>query len=124
MPVLTYGDPARCWPGQFRDFVYLNSLGIEVGVEMPVYEYECNTCRKVFEVQQKMADKPLTSCPECEGELKKLMSMSSFQLKGGGWYSDGYASSSAKAASKPAADSAPACASGGGCAGCPAASAS
>ena len=104
--------------------VYLNLLGIEVGVEMPVYEYECNACQKVFEVQQKMADKPLTSCPECEGELKKLMSMSSFQLKGGGWYSDGYASASGSAEAKPAAASAPACASGGGCAGCPAASAS
>lgn len=84
---------------------------------MPVYEYECKSCRKVFEVQQKMADKPLTSCPECEGEVKKLMSMSSFQLKGGGWYADGYGSASAKTES-----SAPACASGGGCAGCPAAS--
>ena len=92
---------------------------------MPVYEYECNACQKVFEIQQKMADKPLTSCPECEGELKKLMSMSSFQLKGGGWYSDGYASSSgATGGSKPEAGAAPACASGGGCAGCPAASAS
>lgn len=87
---------------------------------MPVYEYECKSCNKVFEVQQKMADKPLTSCPDCEGEVKKLMSMSSFQLKGGGWYADGYASSSGKEA---AATSAPACASGGGCAGCPAASA-
>lgn len=91
---------------------------------MPVYEYECNECRKVFEIQQKMADKPLTSCPECAGDLKKLMSMSSFQLKGGGWYADGYSSTSGGAASKPAGNSAPACGSGGGCAGCPAASAS
>jgi putative FmdB family regulatory protein len=92
---------------------------------MPVYEYECQACNKVFEVQQKMADKPLTSCPDCEGEVKKLMSMSSFQLKGGGWYADGYASSSGKAApaAPAAAPAAPACASGGGCAGCPAASA-
>lgn len=91
---------------------------------MPVYEYECQSCSKVFEIQQKIADKPLTTCPECAGEVKKLMSMSSFQLKGGGWYADGYASSSGKAgASAPASSSAaPACASGGGCAGCPAAS--
>ena len=81
---------------------------------MPVYEYECKACNKVFEVQQKMAENPLTTCPDCEGEVIKLMSMSSFQLKGGGWYADGYASSSAKS------DSAPACASGGGCSGCPA----
>jgi putative FmdB family regulatory protein len=90
---------------------------------MPVYEYECNECHKVFEVQQKIADDPLTSCPECDGELKKLMSMSSFQLKGGGWYADGYSSTSAKAGTKSS-DSAPACGAGGGCSGCPASSAS
>ncbi|WP_136810033.1 FmdB family zinc ribbon protein [Desulfosediminicola flagellatus] len=90
---------------------------------MPVYEYECNGCEKVFEIQQKMADDPLTTCPECEGELKKLMSRSSFQLKGGGWYADGYASNSGSSAAKPSAP-APACASGGGCAGCPGTSAS
>jgi len=90
---------------------------------MPVYEYECNACHKVLEVQQKMADDPLTTCPECQGELKKLMSMSSFQLKGGGWYADGYASTSGKAGTKSS-GSAPACASGGGCSGCPASTAS
>jgi putative FmdB family regulatory protein len=91
---------------------------------MPVYEYECNDCHKVFEVQQKMADNPLTVCPECEGDLKKLMSMSSFQLKGSGWYADGYSSSSAAGTVKSSPDSAPACAAGGGCAGCPASSGS
>lgn len=59
---------------------------------MPLYEYECDSCAKVFEVQQRMADKPLSACPECAGSVKKVMSMSSFQLKGGGWYADGYAS--------------------------------
>jgi putative FmdB family regulatory protein len=91
---------------------------------MPVYEYECSNCRKVFEIQQKMADAPLTACPECEGSVRKLMSMSSFQLKGGGWYADGYGSASG-AAGKAAAPAAPApCQSGGACANCPAASAS
>lgn len=89
---------------------------------MPVYEYECTDCHKVFEIQQKMADAPLTACPECEGVVKKLMSMSSFQLKGGGWYADGYASAGAAGKSAPAAP-AP-CQSGGGCANCPAAAAS
>lgn len=91
---------------------------------MPVYEYECSNCRKVFEVQQKMSDAPLTACPECEGAVRKLMSMSSFQLKGGGWYADGYGSASG-GAGKSAAPAAPApCQSGGACANCPAASAS
>ena len=89
---------------------------------MPVYEYECSDCKNVFEVQQKMADKPLTVCSECNGRLKKIISSSSFQLKGGGWYSDGYASPSSSSKSSEA--SAPACGTGGGCSGCPAAASS
>ncbi len=87
---------------------------------MPVYEYECKECRKVFEVQQKMADRPLSNCPECSAPVKKLVSMSSFQLRGGGWYADGY-SNSAGTAKPEAAKPAPACQAGAGCAGCPAA---
>lgn len=89
---------------------------------MPVYEYECKECEKVFEVSQKIADEPLSKCPECQAPVKKLMSMSSFQLKGGGWYADGYSSTSGGAAKsdKPAAP----CQSGAGCAGCPAAASS
>ncbi len=91
---------------------------------MPVYEYECQECERVFELQQRIADEPLKQCPECDGQVKKLMSMSSFQLKGGGWYADGYSSTSGKEKSKPA-KPAPACAAaGGGCAGCPATAAS
>ncbi len=88
---------------------------------MPVYEYECNECQKVFEIQQKIAEDPIKMCPECNGAVKKLMSMSSFQLKGGGWYADGYASKKTDSNSK---SPAPACAAsaGGGCAGCPASS--
>ena len=95
---------------------------------MPVYEYECDGCRKVFEVQQRMVDAPLTVCPECGGEVRKLISMSSFQLKGGGWYNDGYSGSSkgkcavsdTASSSKEAAPSCPG--SGGSCSHCPAAS--
>lgn len=61
---------------------------------MPIYEYECTSCRTVLEVFQRMTEDPLTTCPECSGPVKKLMSMSSFQLKGGGWYADGYSNAS------------------------------
>ena len=90
---------------------------------MPVYEYECTACDKVFEVQQRMTDDPLTTCPECEGDLKKLISASSFQLKGSGWYSDGYSGpSNGKGAKETKTSSAPPCKSGGGsCKSCPAA---
>ena len=88
---------------------------------MPVYEYECKTCDRVFEVQQKMADQPLTNCPECQAPVKKLVSMSSFQLRGGGWYADGYATTSGAAKTADAAKPATPCQTGAGCAGCPAA---
>ncbi len=86
---------------------------------MPVYEYECKECVKVFEVQQKMADQPLSTCPECGAPIKKLVSMSSFQLRGGGWYADGYSNTSGGAKAE-APKAAPACPAGGACAGCPA----
>lgn len=95
---------------------------------MPVYEYECDNCQNVFEVQQKIADPPLRSCPSCQGSVRKLMSMTSFQLKGGGWYADGYASAGDKPKEKtestPAPPTpAPPCQTGAGCTGCPAAAA-
>ncbi len=88
---------------------------------MPVYEYECSKCKKIFEVQQRIADDPLTTCSECGGEVRKLISRSSFQLKGGGWHTDGY---SGPSNGKGAADavSPPSCPSGGACTHCPAAS--
>ncbi|MDU9047921.1 MAG: zinc ribbon domain-containing protein [Candidatus Electrothrix sp. Rat3] len=61
---------------------------------MPIYEYECPACEKVFEVHQGINDNLLTSCSVCGGDVKKIVSMSSFHLKGGGWYSDGYATGS------------------------------
>jgi putative FmdB family regulatory protein len=57
---------------------------------MPIYEYECCSCRKVIEVLQRISDKPLDYCPDCHGSVTKLVSMSAFHLKGGGWYADGY----------------------------------
>lgn len=87
---------------------------------MPVYEYECSECTKVFEVQQKISDTPVKSCPECQAPVKKLVSRSSFQLKGNGWYADGYSSNGKETATPDAAPATPPCQSGGSCAGCPA----
>lgn len=67
---------------------------------MPIYEYECGTCTKVFEVIQKFSDAPLEKCPTCGGPVNKVISLSSFHLKGGGWYKTDYAKSSPSA--KPA----------------------
>jgi len=58
---------------------------------MPIYEYRCAKCSDVFEVLQKFSDAPIDSCPRCGGHVKKLVSKSSFRLKGSGWYLTDYA---------------------------------
>ena len=57
---------------------------------MPLYEYRCQSCKKVFEVIQTFAAKPKRKCEECGGGLEKLVSRSGFVLKGGGWYKTDY----------------------------------
>jgi putative FmdB family regulatory protein len=59
---------------------------------MPIYEYECIEKKHRFEELQKISDRPLTTCKVCGGKVKKLISATAFQLKGGGWYKDGYSS--------------------------------
>ncbi|HIJ59904.1 MAG TPA: zinc ribbon domain-containing protein [Nitrospirae bacterium] len=66
---------------------------------MPVYEYECKSCKKVFEMMQKFDDQPLLTCESCGGEVRKLISNTSFVLKGTGWYITDYAR---KSEEKPA----------------------
>src|SRR5262245_11789295 len=59
---------------------------------MPIYEYQCRKCGKTFEYMQGMSEPPKTKCEACKGKLERLISRTSFQLKGAGWYSDLYAS--------------------------------
>jgi putative FmdB family regulatory protein len=57
---------------------------------MPVYEYQCKACGTHLEHMQRISEPLLTVCPKCGGELRKLLSLSSFQLKGSGWYVTDY----------------------------------
>ena len=58
---------------------------------MPIYEYACGACGHQFEEWQKMSDAPVRVCPKCKKKkVEKLISHTSFSLKGGGWYSDLY----------------------------------
>ena len=57
---------------------------------MPIYEYHCGKCGD-FEIMQRMSDKPLTQCPTCRRKVTKLISSTTFQLKGSGWYITDYA---------------------------------
>lgn len=63
---------------------------------MPIYEYRCTKCEQVTEALQKVSDPPLRRCPSCGAKLEKLISRTSFQLKGGGWYAEGYGGAGAK----------------------------
>lgn len=73
---------------------------------MPIYEYECTQCGHIEEAFQKISEKPLESCSQCSGKLRKLISHSSFHLKGTGWYVTDYAKSP-KGSSSPAAETKP-----------------
>ena len=75
---------------------------------MPIYEYECLQCGKRTEWLQRMSDGPLEACPQCGGEVRKLISAPSFQFKGSGFYKTDYVdkksgsgSSEGKSESKP-----------------------
>ena len=62
---------------------------------MPIYEYECGKCG-VFELSQRISEAALTKCPTCRRKVRRLISNTSFQLKGSGWYVTDYARSGAK----------------------------
>ena len=60
---------------------------------MPVYEYQCAACGHEFEREQRISEDPIKKCPKCgKQKAKRLISRTSFVLKGGGWYGDLYAS--------------------------------
>ena len=56
---------------------------------MPIYEYQCSKCG-VFEVTQRITEDALKKCPSCRSKVQKLISNTSFQLKGTGWYITDY----------------------------------
>ena len=58
---------------------------------MPIYEYRCRKCGNVFEEWVKTFDSPeLKICPECGGDAGRILSQTSFQLEGGGWFASCY----------------------------------
>lgn len=61
---------------------------------MPTYEYACSSCQNEWEAEQSIKEAPLTECPRCHEQTAKrqISRGTGFILKGGGWYSDLYAS--------------------------------
>jgi putative FmdB family regulatory protein len=72
---------------------------------MPIYEYQCKACSQRHEIIQKISDAPLTHCPTCGGEMKKLMSSPAIQFKGSGFYKTDYASGSSSSSKSDASKS-------------------
>jgi putative FmdB family regulatory protein len=68
---------------------------------MPTYEYKCKKCG-VFETTQRITEAPLKKCPTCRGKVERLVSHSSFILKGSGWYATDYAHKGSSAPAEPA----------------------
>ncbi len=65
---------------------------------MPIYEYQCESCGRQFEVMQRMTEPVLEMCEKCAGHVRRLISQTSFVLKGTGWYVTDYPSESRKKA--------------------------
>ena len=68
---------------------------------MPIYEYRCSKCGNEFEEWQKITDPPTQECNRCGGKASRLISPSTFILKGTGWYVTDYARKDGSSAPKP-----------------------
>ena len=68
---------------------------------VPTYEYACTNCGNEWEAEQSMKDAALTECPKCHNQTAKrqISRGAGFILKGGGWYSDLYSSSTKSSSS-------------------------
>ena len=60
---------------------------------MPTYGYRCGTCGHQFEIIQRISDEPLTTCPNCQGKLAKILYPVGISFKGSGFYTTDYKAS-------------------------------
>ncbi|SRR5579875_915994 len=75
---------------------------------MPAYDYKCRSCGHRFEVWQKITDDPIRVCPNCSGEVQRVIHATGIVFKGSGFYSTDHrpASTPEAVASVPAAEGA------------------
>jgi putative FmdB family regulatory protein len=76
---------------------------------MPTYDYICTSCRKAWELEQRIVEDPVKKCPKCGKNTAKrqISSGAGFILKGGGWYADGYGSKKASSSESKSDEKAP-----------------
>lgn len=77
--------------GKASEIIFCSDNSSMEVLAVPIYEYQCTKCGEVFEAFQKITDEPLSECKFCHARVEKLISQSSFQLKGSGWYLTDYA---------------------------------
>jgi putative FmdB family regulatory protein len=78
------------------------SKPLRIALPMPIYEYDCQSCKKRTEAIQRVGERPLRICPHCGGKLKKAFSAPAIQFKGSGWYVTDYAGARGEQKSKEA----------------------
>jgi len=71
---------------------------------MPRYEYACRDCGHTFEIVQSMSDEPLTVCPRCGGQLRKVFAPPAIAFKGSGFYATDHGKKAKKPSEKKPAD--------------------
>jgi putative FmdB family regulatory protein len=67
---------------------------------MPIYEYQCQKCKQIFEIFHKIDEECNAACPKCLAPAKKLISATNFILKGSGFYVNDYPSKNRREGSK------------------------
>jgi putative FmdB family regulatory protein len=67
---------------------------------MPIYEYQCQKCKNIFEVFHKIEEEVSPACPKCLGDARRIISATNFILKGSGFYVNDYPSKSRKKGEK------------------------
>jgi putative FmdB family regulatory protein len=65
---------------------------------VPTYEYQCDKCRQIYEIRQRISEPALTVHDGCGGPVHRLLSAAPFILKGEGWYVTDYPSEARKKA--------------------------
>ena len=71
---------------------------------MPLYEYLCKKCGNRFEKIQRFSDPEIKECPQCSGEVERLLSAPAVQFKGTGWYVTDYAKKSGSSSASGSSD--------------------
>jgi putative FmdB family regulatory protein len=60
---------------------------------MPIYEYECNSCKHRFDIKQGFHDKPQAECPRCQKKARRVFHAAPIIFKGSGFYVTDHSSS-------------------------------